>query len=89
MAEFGSVRRYYLRKRLRAREVGDDALESTWQAKQEAEPGSSLASTFPHVEALEALGYTTTEDLDGADVDELACAGLKRRQAEDVIGALS
>lgn len=89
MAEFKSVRRYYLRKRLRAAEVGDDALASTWQHKQEAETGTALPTTFPHAEALAALGYTTTEDLDGADVDELVCAGLKRRQAEDAIGALS
>lgn len=89
MATLGSVRRYLLHKRRLAREAGDWALVNVWQAKQEAEPGSALGASVPHQTALEPLGYTTAEDLDGADVDELESAGLTRRQAEDVIGALS
>ena len=87
MATLGSVRRYCLQKRRQARQQGDTALEVVWQAKQEAEPGTDLGANFPNLTALAALGYTTTEDLDGADVDELESAGLTRRQAEATIAA--
>ncbi len=88
MAELTNVRRYYLQKRRKARELVDTALEVVWHAKQEEESGTALGSTFPHRSALAALGYTTTEDLEGADEAELFIAGLTRHQAQDVIGAL-
>lgn len=80
-------RRYYLHKRLEARLLCDDN-EGVWKAKQEAEPGTPLASTFPSKAKLETLGYTTTEDLDGADEAELVRAGLTQAQAKTVIAAI-
>ncbi|NBC17450.1 MAG: hypothetical protein GVY18_09085 [Bacteroidetes bacterium] len=88
MATTKTARRYYLHKRLEARSQLDTALEVVWQSKQEAEPGVALDATFPHRATLVALGYTTNEDLDGADADELRCAGLSSAQANDVIAAL-
>jgi hypothetical protein len=89
VADVKRPRRYYLHKRLQARlyEGGDDS-ERVWQAKQEEQPGSALAETVPHRVELAALGYTTTEDLDGADVAELERAGLTQSQAKAVIAAL-
>lgn len=87
MGEVRLPRRYYLAQRLRAREALLE--EGVWQAKQEAEPGTELAADFPSAAALEAAGYTTVEDLDGADVAELRRAGLTRRQAETVIAAVA
>lgn len=84
----GSPRRYYLAKRQAARRDERKALELAWQAKQEAEPGVELAETYPAREALAAAGYTTTEDLDGADVDELRAAGLSTKDAEAALAAL-
>ena len=81
-----SVRRYYLGKRHEERsQLGDGQV---WQSKQEAEPGTPLPSTFPHLSTLKACGYTTSEDLDGADVAELQRAGITRSQALDIIAAL-
>lgn len=87
MAEFKRPRRYYLAKRRAARVLQQND-EQVWQAKQEAEQGTALAGTFPHRAILATLGYTTIEDIDGADADELRRAGLTARQAEDVLGAL-
>ena len=88
MAETRSPRRFFLHKRIQARLFEEGDLEPVWQARQEAEPGTVLASTFPHKSRLAELGYTTTEDLDGADEAELRRAGLTASQAKDVIGAL-
>jgi len=87
-ASVKTARRYYLGKRRKALEVQDNALADVWRAKQEAEPGQALALTFPHRSKLEALGYTTVEDLDGANQDELISAGLLRREAAAVLAAL-
>ena len=89
MAETSSPRRYYLHKRIAARQGLTEDLETVWQAKQEAEAGTALAATFPHRAALVAVGYSTAEDLDGADVEELRRAGFTIRQAQEIIGALS
>lgn len=81
-------RRYYLGKRQQANERGDISVADVWRAKQEAEPGTALAATFPHRSKLEPLGYTTTEDIDGANEEELMSAGLTRREAAAVLAAL-
>lgn len=88
MSEVRRPRRYYLAKRLAARRDGQKALELTWQGKQEAEAGTPLAADFPARAALVAAGYTTTEDLDGADVDELRRAGLSTKDASAALAAL-
>lgn len=89
MSEFKSVRRYYLRKRLAAALVGDDNA-AVWQALQEAEAGVPLVTGFPSRTALVAAGYTTIEDVDGADAVELATyVGLSDHQAAAVLAALA
>lgn len=88
MAEVKSLRRFYLHKRLEARIYQDSDLDTVWQAKQEAQPGSALAANFPHRSTLVSVGYTTSEDLKGADEEELIRASLTPRQAKDVIAAL-
>lgn len=88
MATTGTPRRFYLHKRLEAR-IEFSSLEPVWQAKQEAEPGTALPADFPHLTELTALGYTTHEDLDGADESELERAGLTLRQSKIVIAAFA
>lgn len=81
-------RRYCHRERMNARVLGNGQLESVWRAKQEAQPGNALPSTFPFLTALTTGGYTTREDLDGADLYELqAIALLAKRDAQVVLDA--
>ncbi len=88
MAEFASARRHYLRKRFDAKDRREFALVSLWRGKQEAEPGTPLPDDFPSREALAAVGYTTAEDLEGADCAELAdYVRLSATQAAKVLAA--
>ena len=83
-------RRVYLHKRLIAGRRRDRAIESVWRAKQEAETGTALPATFPSLVKLTAIGYTTEEDLDGADTNELRRdVGLTQREADAVLLALA
>lgn len=84
-----SKRRFYLLKRRAARLVGDCALEAVWQAKQEAEGGSALVAPFPSLSVLTDAGYSTVEDLNGAETQELVELGLSRRDAASVLAALA
>lgn len=88
MSEIRRPRRYYLLKRLVAEDFCDETFVEVWRAKQEAEPGTALPSDFPVLSKLSAKGYTTREDLDGADEAELASAGLKTNEARAVLAAL-
>ncbi len=82
-------RRYYLAKRHSETE-NDAGLESVWKAKQEAEPGAPLPVTFPCVAKLTTGGYTTVEDIRGAETAELQrYAGLTPREAQHVLLELS
>jgi hypothetical protein len=83
-----TVRRFYLLKRLAAYSQGDKGLAGVWRQKQEAESGTALAADFPSRALLVAAGYSTTEDLDGADTDELVAAGLPYNDAAAAIAAL-
>jgi len=75
-------------KRQNAYVLGDYAIASVWQAKQEAEPGTPLAVTFPSYTKLVEAWYTTAQDLEGADARELNYfAGLSQRDAEAVLAA--
>jgi hypothetical protein len=90
VATVNSVRRYYLHKRLEARLYqGEDDSELVWAGKQEAEPGTALAEGFPLRAELTELGYSTVQDLDGADEDELVRAGLTAKQARQVLAAFA
>jgi hypothetical protein len=85
-----TVRRYYLLKRLAKRDANESALEATWRAKQEAEPGTALPVGFPYSSRLAAAGYLVAEDIDGADACELRDeVGLSPRESETVINAVS
>lgn len=82
-------RRFYLLKRLAARERRDP-LEETWLAKQLIEEGEPLRGDFPFRAQLVAAGYHTVEDLTGADVAELwKHANLLGRDAQAVLAALT
>jgi hypothetical protein len=85
-ARVTSPRRFYLLKRLVA-VAACSSLASTWRAKQEAEPGTALPTTFPHRDRLVAAGYSTKEDLDGADATELAWSGFGSRDATAILEA--
>lgn len=88
MATIGSVRRYYLHRRIRAvSEESDMAL--IWRSKQEAEPGTALPASFPLLSRLTECGYTTTEDLDGADDEELIELGFSSREAKEILSAFA
>lgn len=83
-----TLRRFYLLKRRKARAYGDKGLEGVWRQKQEAQAGTSLDAAFPARAALVAAGYSTEEDLDGADIDELVEAGIPYHDASAAIAAL-
>jgi len=84
----GTLRRFYLLKRITAKNLDDLALSAVWQSKQEEQPGVELPATFPSKTTLAAIGYVAKEDLDGADADELIqYAGLTRRAADAVVAA--
>ncbi len=85
----GSVRRYCLLKRRAHFDGGDLALAGVWRAKQEAEPGTTLPSDFPLRSLLASAGYVASEDLDGADAEELNSAGLSSAQADTVLAAFA
>lgn len=88
MSAIPSPRRFYLLKRLGAAQFSDQPLDGVWRSKQEALPGTALPSSFPFRSVLVAVGYSATEDLDGATVDELRMfTTLSQRDAEAVIAA--
>lgn len=63
-------------------------MASLWQSKQESEPGTPLPDDFPSLDELAVAGYTTKEDLVGADSQELiSYVRLSRNDAERVIAA--
>lgn len=89
MAEFKSKRRYYLLKRIAAKAEGE-ATEGVWRHHQEQESGTALPASFPSRAALVAAGYSTEEDLDGADAAELTKnAGLSTQQAAAALAVLA
>lgn len=88
MADIRVPRRHYLNKRYAALLYDDVEQANIWQAKQEAEPGTTLGGSFPLKSTLAPLGYTTIEDLQGADEAELMRAGLTKAQAAEVLAAL-
>jgi hypothetical protein len=87
LSDVPTARRYYLLKRLAARAAGEP-LEHTWRTLQEAQPGTVLPTDFPSRTALEDSGYSTAEDIDGADTTELREeVGINETQANAVIAA--
>lgn len=85
-----SYRRYCLLKRLTWLELDDSAMAGVWRSKQEEQPGTALPSTFPYLYLLTPRGYTTREDLDGADVYELErTIPISRQDARVVLSAFN
>ncbi len=82
-----SHRRYCLLKRL-VTQSRDESIEAQWHAKQVEVAGTALPSSFPSLSLLGTF-YTTVEDLNGADVNELRDLGLTKKQAEAVILAVA
>lgn len=86
MSDINSIRRYYLGERLNALFMGEEGLAAVWRYKQESIPGSPLPSDFPFSAELAKRGYTTVEDVWGADSRELQMrAYLPARDAELVV----
>lgn len=83
--EVRSKRRFYLHKRL----TNDYDMAAVWRSKQEAEPGDALPAEFPLRAKLAAIGYTTVQDLDGADEHELRRVGIAATDAAKVMAALA
>jgi hypothetical protein len=89
VSDINKARRYYLLERHAADAVGDYTLAAVWHSKQESEPGTSLPADFPSRAALVAQGYSTVEDVHGADEAELSrTVALNARQASTVIAAV-
>lgn len=88
-SEINNTRRFYLLKRI-ASKAEADPLEGAWRYKQEQVSGTALPASFPYRATLVAAGYSTSQDLDGADAAELTKnAGLASRQANAVLAALA
>jgi hypothetical protein len=89
MAAVRNPRRYCLLKS-RALDANDmRELAAAFRGKQDAITGTPLPGGVPHQAALAAARYTTVEDLDGADVDELVDQGFPRAHALAVIRSLT
>lgn len=87
-AEVKTARRMYLLKSQALSDVGQDGLAGLYRYKQEQQVSPELPADFPLRAELVAARYSTTADVDGADVAELRLrAGLTTSQAEAVIAA--
>ena len=82
-----SLRRHRLLK-WKCAEATDDPNAQNWQAKHLAVSGTSLPVDFPGLATLATAGYTTVEDVNGADLDELKVAGLDHTTANDALAAI-
>lgn len=89
MADIRCPRRYYLHQRIDALACGEPALSGAWRAKQEAQPGTALPSDFPLRLRLIDAGYSTIEDIDGADATELAKVGFSAAQSASILAAVT
>lgn len=87
---FQTLRRIYLKNRKLSSQGERFAESSVWQAHQEEQPGTPLPGDFPALTTLTVGGYTTVEDLDGADATELAeWARISAPQAKAIFAALA
>lgn len=90
MANGSHPRRVYLLLALDARMREEDGLWYALRGRQNEIPGTALPASTPGYDRLIAAGYTCTEDVVGANADELMrAAGLNRREAEAAIAALA
>lgn len=89
MAEVKRPRRYYLLQRQQCQRAEEISAAGVWRWKQERQPGTALPETFPSLTRLAAAGYTTVEDLDGADEAELEAAEFSLRDAQWILSELA
>lgn len=83
-------RRVYLLMAFDARTREEDGLWYSLRGRQQEIAGTALPASIPGRDRLVAAGYTCTEDVVGAQADELMkTAGLNRREAEAALAALS
>lgn len=86
----GSARRYFLLQAQAEERQADPDFGGVWRGKQQAEAGAALPASFPHLARLTAAGYSTREDLAGADVAELGRqVRLSAWDASAVLAALA
>jgi len=89
VAEVRCARRYYLLSALSAERTEDLGLAGAWRSKQLDQPGTALPPGFPFAAQLAEVGYTTVEDLDGADERELEqTTDLPSEHIEAILKAL-
>lgn len=88
MSQVKRPRRYYLGKRYEATVLEEWDLAGFWRWKQERMPGVALSADFPYRARLAEHGYTTLEDVDGADIVELGRVGFTTREAETILAAV-
>lgn len=86
---FKSMRRVYLASARHFAQSDQHATADVYRAKQQAIAGDPLPENFPHLARLAELGYSTFQDIDGANADELTAAGLPRHQANEALARLA
>lgn len=64
-------------------------MAAVFASKQSEQPGVALPAEFPARAKLVLGGYTTIEDVDGADESELKKAGLNQAEAALVARAVA
>jgi hypothetical protein len=85
---FPTLRRLYLKNRKLTAQAGEFAISSLWQYRQEEQAGTPLPDGFPLKTELAAAGYSTREDLEGADADELVeWAAVSSLDAKAILAA--
>ena len=85
-----TARRYFLLQAQAEERQADPDFGGVWRSKQQQVEGTALPSTFPHRARLVAAGYSTVEDLDGAEAPELVRqVRLSLREAQAVLLALA
>lgn len=85
-----TLRRFWLLSKIEASRRLEFAIAAVHLGKQQELPGTALPATFPYLSQLSAAGYTTKEDINGADQTELMeNVGLGPIQANAVLSALA
>lgn len=87
MSTIENTRRFYLLKHFAECDSGFDGV-SVWRHKQESIAGTPLSAGFPSKDELADIGYSTVEDLAGADAKELTKRGLSSAEAAAILTAL-
>lgn len=87
-SSIGNHRRYCFLKHLQLEALDEEDQADVWDAKRKAIPGTDIDDMFPGCVQLRAAGYLATEEVQGADADELSEVGLDSSQIDAVFAAL-